>query len=128
MTTLSILPIHYDLQVTRGTDNSFEFLFSNPEIGTAYDISGDTIVLLARLDTFDGTLKLNKTKAPGSHSAPLEGRTIITLTKVDLADAPVSADDISKWLYAVRRIPASGYEQVWFSGLIYLNPTVAAAV
>jgi len=131
LTTIALLPVRYDLLVTRGTDNPFEFEFLNPVTGVAIDLTLATVRLTARESTvsppvYNGTVKLDKSNTPGSHSAPLAGKTVFTLTRSELTDSP-NVNSVSQWLYEVRLYPTglAGSQQVWFAGNLYLNPTPA---
>jgi hypothetical protein len=122
MSTVSALPVEYDLQVTRGTDNTIEFTFTTAA-GVAIDISADTVILTVRA-SLGSTRLVQLTNAPGSHSSPVAGKTRFTLTDTHLADAS-NASKLTIWIYEVRRYIGglSGDQIVWFHGQLELHPT-----
>lgn len=119
----SFLPVYIDLLLVRGTDNRFEVTFVDPSLGVPIDLTSETVKLTVR-DGFTGTQLLQKTNAPGQHSSPTAGKTILVVTRTEIADAANAA--IRKdFRYEIRRIQSNGDQNVYFAGFFQLNPTPA---
>ena len=122
MTTLAVLPVAVDINVTRGTDNTLEFTFTNAA-GTAENLTGDTVKFTAR-DGYGATVKI-ATKTNTTHTDPTAGKTRFTLSQADLTEAGADVTRPIVWYYEVRRLVGGSTPAiVWFQGLLNLYPAV----
>lgn len=125
MSVASFLPVRLDLLLVRATDNVIEVTLSNPNTGTAYDITSDTITLTVR-DGYAGTQLFTKSNAPGSHTTPASGVTRFSISRTDIADVANAA--ITKdFRYEIRRSVGGTNEVVFFDGLFRLAPSPKAS-
>jgi hypothetical protein len=112
-----------DIELTRGTTNPIEVTFTNPILGENYNIAADTILMTVKESYTAAVAFLTKTNLPGEHSAPLDGKTIIIISKAEIEDAP-NEGTLRVLYYEIRRIvPAPASDTVFFSGYFKIYPT-----
>lgn len=119
MSTVSLLPLIVNLQITQNTDNQIEFVLSDNSLPV--NITSDTITLVMKTN-YGGVIKINKSNGPGGHSDPTNGKTRFLLTKLEMRGTSLAVAET--WVYQLRRIVAGSLDEiVYFAGDVLLTPS-----
>lgn len=106
----------YDIDVYQRTNFPVEFILTD-STGAAVDITNYTVYFYAKeqyTDT-DANAKIAKTVAPGGHSAPTSGTTIVTLTKTD------TNQQVGDLFYTLSGVDGSSLPYVFFTGMLRIH-------
>jgi len=119
---LSALPIELCLRVVKDADSGpFQFIIKD-EDGVPIDITNDTIRLRV-FDELGGVVKLTKANTPGQHWDAFNGKTRFTIARTDISDT--LGDEVTDWVYEVRRIQTDNTETVHYQGDFEIRLSVA---
>lgn len=122
VSTVSIKPAKFNIELTQGTDNELEFILTDG-LGEPVNLT-DSDVTFTAFDEIGGIAQLGpKTNTPGNHTDPLNGKSAFKIARTEIDDE-ASPTTKTFWVFEVRRRQITAdLENVHITGQLIILPT-----